>query len=72
MLFCIRKVPPGNAGVRVGFWGYTISDTWIYRIPLITRYDLMDITIQKLEIERKGQDGLICLDNIRADIIVAF
>ncbi|MFP6602367.1 MAG: SPFH domain-containing protein [Pirellulaceae bacterium] len=71
-LFCIRKIPPGYVGVRVGFGGYVISDTWIYRIPLITRYDLMDITVQKLEIERKGQDGLICQDNIRADIVVAF
>ena len=72
MLFTIRKVEPGKAGVRVGFRGYRISDTWIFRIPLITRYDLMDISVQKLEIERKGQDGLICQDNIRADIVVAF
>jgi uncharacterized membrane protein YqiK len=28
--------------------------------------------VKKLEIERKGQDGLICEDNIRADIVVAF
>jgi len=72
MLFTIRKVEPGKAGVRVGFRGYQISDTWIFRIPLVTRYDLMDISVQKLEIERKGQDGLICEDNIRADIVVAF
>ena len=72
LLFSIRKVEPGKAGVRVGFRGYIISDTWIFRIPLITRYDLMDISVQKLEIERKGQDGLICQDNIRADIVVAF
>ena len=79
MLFTIRKIPPGKAGVRVGFslWPpgsarYVISDTVIFRIPLITRYDLMDISVQKLEIERKGQDGLICMDNIRADIVVAF
>ena len=71
-LFTIKKVPPGSAGVRVGFRGYVISDTWIFRIPLLTRFDLMDISVQKLEIERKGQDGLICEDNIRADIVVAF
>ena len=45
MLFCIRKIPPGNAGVRVGIGGYVISDTWFLRIPLVTRYDLMDITV---------------------------
>ena len=26
-LFTIRKIPPGKAGVRVGFRGYVISDT---------------------------------------------
>jgi uncharacterized membrane protein YqiK len=72
LLFSIRKVEPGKAGVRVGWRGYIISDTWIFRVPLVTRYDLMDISVQKLEIERKGQDGLICEDNIRADIVVAF
>ena len=71
-LFTIKKIPPGKAGVRVGWRGYVISDTWIFRVPLVTRFDLMDISVQKLEIERKGQDGLICEDNIRADIVVAF
>ena len=71
-LFCIRKIPLGKAGVRVGLGGYVISDTWLFCIPLVTRFELMDISIQKLEIERKRQDGLLCQDNIRADIVVAF
>ena len=75
-LYSIRKVPPGKAGVRVGLTltggKFVISDTVIYKFPLITRLDMMDISVQKLEIERKGQDGLICQDNIRADIVVAF
>ena len=53
-LFCIRKVPLGKAGVRVGLGGHLISDTWIFCLPLVTRFELMDIAIQKLEIERKG------------------
>jgi uncharacterized membrane protein YqiK len=32
----------------------------------------MDISVKKLEIHRKGKDGLVCKDNIRADITVAF
>ena len=32
----------------------------------------MDISIKKIEIERTGTNGLICKDNIRADIKVAF
>jgi flotillin len=71
MIF-IRKVEPGYIGVRVGFLGYVISDTWIFGIPFLTTYKKMDISVKKLEIERKGQDGLICEDNIRADIVVAF
>ena len=71
-LFCIRKIPLGKAGVRVGLGGYVISDTWLFCIPLVTRFELMDISIQKLEIERKRQDGLLCQDNIRVDIVVAF
>ena len=81
-LFSIRKVPPGQVGVRVGLslgwqWPplkakYVMSDTLVYRLPLITRYELMDIAVQRLEISRKGKEGLICKDNIRADIVVAF
>ena len=71
-LFCIRKVPLGKVGVRVGLGGYFISDTWIFCLPLVTRFELMDISIQKLEIDRKGQDGLICRDNIRSDIVADF
>jgi uncharacterized membrane protein YqiK len=32
----------------------------------------MDISVKKLEISREGKDGLICKDNMRADIQVAF
>lgn len=73
LAMCIKKISPGSAGVRVAIGkGFTISDTWLFRIPLLTRYEVMDISVRKLEIERKGQDGLICEDNIRADIVVAF
>ena len=32
----------------------------------------MDISVKTLEIDRRGKEGLICADNIRADIKVAF
>lgn len=79
LVFCIKKVTPGKVGVRVGMslWPpskgrYILSDTTIFRIPLVTKYEEMDVSIKRLEIERKGKDGLICKDNIRADIVVAF
>ena len=51
-LLFIRKVEPGYIGVRVGFLGYVISDTWIVGIPLLTTYKKMDISVKKLDIER--------------------
>ena len=32
----------------------------------------MDISVKKIQIERLGGDGLVCKDNMRADIKVAF
>lgn len=40
--------------------------------PVIHRMEVMDISVKTLEIDRKGKDGLICRDNIRADIKVTF
>lgn len=70
--FCIRKIQPGRAGVRVGFGGMKVGFDWIYRVPLLQTYHIVDISVKKLEIARKGKDGLVCKDNIRADISVAF
>jgi len=70
--FCIRKIQPGRAGVRVGFGGMKVAFDWIYRVPMLQTYHIVDISVKKLEIARKGKDGLVCKDNIRADISVAF
>jgi len=70
--FCVRKVPPGRAGVTTGWGGLKVSFDWMFRIPLIQTYHVIDISVKKLEIQRKGKDGLVCEDNIRADIVVAF
>ena len=40
--------------------------------PIIHRAEVMDISVKVLEINRRGKDGLICKDNIRADISVNF
>ena len=70
--FCIRKIRPGRAGVKTGWGGLKVSFDYMIRVPLLQSYHLMDISVKKLEITRKGHDGLICEDNIRADITVAF
>jgi len=40
--------------------------------PVINKKELMKISLITLELSRKSKDGLICQDNIRADIVVAF
>lgn len=40
--------------------------------PVIHKMEIMKISLVTLEIDRKGKDGLICKDNLRADIKVAF
>lgn len=71
-LFCIRKIEPGRAGVTTGWGGVKVSFDYMLRLPLVQNYHIVDISVKKLEIQRKGKDGLVCRDNIRADIIVAF
>ena len=41
-------------------------------LPVIHRREIMKISVITLEIDRRGKDGLICKDNLRADINVAF
>src|SRR4051794_32203220 len=40
--------------------------------PIINRAELMDMSVKIIEIDRRGKEGLICADNIRADINVNF
>ncbi|MCK8522497.1 flotillin family protein [Aquimarina sp. D1M17] len=68
-----RKIPQGEALVRTGFGGTAVAfDKGLYVIPVLHKVEIMDISIKKIEIERTGVNGLICKDNIRADIKVAF
>ena len=39
---------------------------------MVNRVETMDISLKIIEIDRRGSEGLICCDNIRADIKVAF
>ncbi len=72
IMLSIRKIHPGRAGIGVGFGGMRIGFDYMIRLPLVQHFEVMDISVKKLEIHRKGKDGLVCKDNIRADISVAF
>ncbi len=71
-IFCIRMIQPGRAGVKTGWGGVKVAFDWMVRLPIVQSYHIVDISVKKLEITRKGKDGLVCRDNIRADITVAF
>ncbi|GAA5215028.1 hypothetical protein ACFSJ3_01295 [Corallincola platygyrae] len=68
-----EKVPQGTALIvndmsstpKVKFTGGMV-------IPVIHKKELMKISLITLEVDRRGRDGLICRDNMRADITVAF
>ncbi|MDD9965287.1 MAG: hypothetical protein OXR73_03615 [Myxococcales bacterium] len=40
--------------------------------PVFHRAEVMEISVKTIDIDRRGKEGLICKDNIRADIKVAF
>ncbi len=69
---CWRKVTQGTAIVRNGVGGTRVSFTGMFVIPVLHKAELMDISVKRIEIDRAGEDGLICKDNLRADIKVAF
>ena len=69
---CYRKVAQGSAIVRNGVGGSKVTFTGIMVVPVIHRAERMDISVKRVKILRKGEEGLVCKDNMRADIEVAF
>ncbi len=68
-----RKAIHGKALVRTGSGGTKVTfDKGFMVIPVLHRLEVMDITLKTVTIERLGVDGLICKDNMRADIKVTF
>ena len=72
LIKCYRKVPQGKALVRNGIGGTLVRFTGMFVVPIFHRVELMDISVKRIEIDRSASNGLICKDNIRADIKVAF
>ncbi|AEE18438.1 putative membrane protein YqiK [Dokdonia sp. Hel_I_63] len=68
-----KKVHQGQALVRTGFGGTKVAtDKGLYVVPVFHRVEVMDVSVKKIQIERLATEGLICKDNMRADIKVAF
>ena len=68
-----RKPGPEEAIVRTGVRGLTvITGRGMIVVPLIQEAHVMDLSLKRILISRDGEDGLICNDNMRADIKVTF
>ncbi|MCK5802044.1 MAG: flotillin family protein [Lentisphaeria bacterium] len=67
-----RKVSQGEALITNALRSNQVSFTGGIVYPVINRAEIMDISVKAIEIERTGKNGLICADNIRADIRVTF
>lgn len=68
-----RFVTQGQALIRTGTGDQPdVFFTSAYVWPLRHRAEYMDISVHAIEIGRDGKEGLICKDNIRADIRVTF
>ena len=70
----ITKVEQGKALIVSNVLRGTVkvSFTGGFVIPMVDKAEFMDISVKTIEIDRSGSDGLICRDNIRADIKVTF
>lgn len=70
---CLVVVGADKAIVKTGMGGLkVVSSGWEMVVPLFQQYEFMDLSLKSFEIAREGSQGLICKDNIRADIKVAF
>jgi len=67
------KVPQGTALIVNDLSPIPkVSFTGAFVVPVIHKKEEMKISLITMEVDRRGSDGLICKDNIRADINVAF
>ncbi len=68
-----KKVPQGQALIRTGSGGTNVVfDKGMFVIPVLHMVEQMDLSVKTIEIARLSKDGLICKDNMRADIKVVF
>ncbi|MGP5542011.1 hypothetical protein ACTXMH_05550 [Psychrobacter celer] len=66
------KVEQGKALIINGVNKITVRFDGGFVWPIINKKELMRISLITLEVDRRGKEGLICADNMRADITVAF
>jgi uncharacterized membrane protein YqiK len=67
-----RKVDQGWALIVNKMRTVNVTFTGAVVLPVLHKAEVMDISVKTIHIQRTGKDGLICQDNIRADIRITF
>ncbi|MCF2531595.1 flotillin family protein [Yinghuangia soli] len=67
-----RKVEQGKALIVSKMRKVDVTFTGQVVLPILHKAEVMDISVKVIDIHRSGRDGLICRDNIRADIRISF
>ncbi|GID26885.1 SPFH domain-containing protein [Paractinoplanes brasiliensis] len=67
-----RKVEQGKALIVSKVRRVDVTFTGAIVLPVLHKAEIMDISVKTIEITRTGREGLICKDNIRADIRITF
>ncbi|MFI6492520.1 flotillin family protein [Streptomyces sp. NPDC050564] len=67
-----RKVEQGRALIISKTKKVDVTFTGAVVLPVLHKAEYMDISVKTIEIRRTGREGLICRDNIRADIHISF
>ncbi|MFE7816480.1 SPFH domain-containing protein [Streptomyces sp. NPDC057433] len=67
-----RKVEQGKALIVSKVRKVDVTFTGQIVLPVLHKAEVMDISVKTIEITRAGKEGLICQDNIRADIRITF
>ena len=67
-----HKVEQGKALIISKARNVHVTFTGGVVLPVLHKAETMDISVKTIHIERTGHDGLICQDNIRADIRITF
>ncbi|MCG8925560.1 flotillin family protein [Lentzea sp. CC55] len=67
-----KKCEQGKALIVSKMRKVDVTFTGTVVLPVLHRCETMDISVKTIEIRRAGNEGLICKDNIRADIRITF
>ncbi|WP_158501982.1 SPFH domain-containing protein [Vitiosangium sp. GDMCC 1.1324] len=73
LLTCYRRVGSGEALViELGAANTRVSFGSALVLPMLHRAEVLDLSVRKVVVERRGRQGLSCRDGIRVDVRATF